>query len=100
MRAAIDVPQRALTACMDMLGLLERLCGRTNRMLASDLAIATVLAEAAARAAAWNVRINLPSLTDQKAAGEIAAFQQELLEKARTLADEVRRTVDEVLERS
>lgn len=62
--AAIDAPQQLLRACMDMLHIMHSLTGRTNRMLDSDLAIAAVLAEAAARSAAWNVRINLPLVDD------------------------------------
>ncbi|MCA9295269.1 MAG: cyclodeaminase/cyclohydrolase family protein, partial [Phycisphaerales bacterium] len=41
------------------------LVDRTNPMLASDLAIAAVLVESAARSAAWNIRINLPLLRDK-----------------------------------
>ncbi len=62
--AAIDAPMRVLVACNELLEMLDRLVGKTNKMLGSDLAIAAVLAEAAARAAAWNVRINLPLLDD------------------------------------
>jgi formiminotetrahydrofolate cyclodeaminase len=50
---------------MEILRLARDLTGKTSAMLASDLAIAAVLAEAGARAAAWNVRINLPLLDDQ-----------------------------------
>jgi hypothetical protein len=39
-----------------MLELMKSLLGTTNPHLKSDLAIAAVLANAAARAAAWNVR--------------------------------------------
>jgi formiminotetrahydrofolate cyclodeaminase len=62
---AINAPHRVLHACMETLRLLQELCGRSNTMLASDLAIAAILAEAAARSAAWNVRINLPLLDDE-----------------------------------
>jgi formiminotetrahydrofolate cyclodeaminase len=63
-RRATEVPQRLLDRSVAMLELLELLCGRTNRMLASDLAIAAILGECAARSAAWNVRINLPQWSD------------------------------------
>ena len=49
---------------LELLSLLDDLTGTTNHQLRSDLAIAALLAEAAARAAAWNVRINLPQLED------------------------------------
>jgi formiminotetrahydrofolate cyclodeaminase len=63
-RRATEVPQTLLDRSVAMLELLELLCGRTNRMLASDLAIAAILGECAARSAAWNVRINLPQWSD------------------------------------
>jgi formiminotetrahydrofolate cyclodeaminase len=87
--AAIDVPNRALDACLGMLDLLERLPGRTNRMLASDLAIAAVLAEAGARSAAWNVRINLPLLRDRARAERHGTETDDRLERAREQRDSI-----------
>ncbi len=40
----------------------ERLVPITNRNLRSDLGIAAVLGEAAARSAVWNIEINLPQV--------------------------------------
>ena len=37
---------------------LQTLVGKTNTLLSSDLAIAAILAESAARAAHWNVGVN------------------------------------------
>jgi formiminotetrahydrofolate cyclodeaminase len=87
--AAIDVPRRALEACLSMLSLLERLAGKTNRMLASDLAIAAVLAEAGARSAAWNVRINLPLLDDAAATERYAGETDDRLVRARRMCEAV-----------
>ena len=58
--SATSPPLELLGRCVELMGVLEGLVGRSNTYLRSDLAIAAVLAEAAARAAAWNVRINLP----------------------------------------
>jgi formiminotetrahydrofolate cyclodeaminase len=63
-QAAIDAPMAVLNAALDLLGVLRGLIGTSNPMLASDLAIAAILADAATRAAAWNVRINLPLVQD------------------------------------
>ncbi len=79
--AAIDAPSRILGAAEQALHLAEQLCGRSNRMLRSDLAIAAELAETAMRAAAWNVRANLPLLDDNN---RIAGLEQWLDD---TLAD-------------
>jgi formiminotetrahydrofolate cyclodeaminase len=61
---AVNVPRAALAACANLLRLLEELGPITNRPLRSDLGIAAVLAEAAARACDWNVRINASSLPE------------------------------------
>ncbi|MCA9302480.1 MAG: cyclodeaminase/cyclohydrolase family protein [Phycisphaerales bacterium] len=67
---AIAPPRAMLALAVDLLMRIESLVPTTNRMLRSDLGVAAVLAEAAARAAAWNVRINLP-LVDETAGGRI-----------------------------
>jgi methenyltetrahydrofolate cyclohydrolase len=69
--ASIQVPLSVIAACDDLLRLCERLTSITNRQLHSDLAIAAVLAEAAARASRWNVAVNAGMLKDS-AAGERA----------------------------
>ena len=79
---AIDAPRRVLALSVELLELLDRLPGRTTKLLASDLAIAAVLAEAATRSAAWNVRINLPLTDDADALGRETA---ERIDRARAL---------------
>lgn len=67
-RAAVDVPLATIAACVDLLRLMESLTTITNRQLRSDLAIAAVLTEAAARSSRWNVVVNagfLPSEADR-----------------------------------
>ena len=84
--AAVRVPQSVLATACDLLRLLERLADRTNRYLASDLAVAAVLAEATARSAFWNVRVNLPMVEDEA--------------KRAALRDECERMVADARERS
>jgi methenyltetrahydrofolate cyclohydrolase len=62
--ASVRVPAAMIAACVDLLRLMERLAPISNRHLASDLAIAAVLAEATARAARWNVVANAGLLPD------------------------------------
>jgi len=69
--AAIDAPMQVLATCTKIIELLEALAGKTNPMLNSDLAMAAILAEAGARSAAWNVRINLPLLKDDAKASDL-----------------------------
>lgn len=63
--AAIDAPQAILNAAAEIAATCSGLAARTNPNLASDLAIAIDLACVAARAAAHNVEVNLPSVTDE-----------------------------------
>ena len=48
----------------DILETLQKLPKTCNPNLLSDLAIAATLADTAAGAAAWNVRVNVPQLRD------------------------------------
>ena len=66
--AAIDAPARVMETGVQLLALLEDLIEATSPMLRSDLAVAAITAEAAVRSAAWNVRINLSSVTDSEQA--------------------------------
>ncbi len=88
--AAVSVPRAAMALSMDLLRLIESLCGRSNKYLRSDLAIAAVLAEAAARSAWWNVEVNLPLLMDESERARIA----EEGERACAKAAEIRRAVE------
>lgn len=83
--ASAHVPLSVAAACVDLLRLFVELEPASNKHLRSDLAIAAVLAHAAARSAAWNVVVNLPSLDERDAR---ACNQQltSLLEAAKSLA--------------
>jgi len=80
--AAIAAPRATAELGLELLEVLEGLVGRSNRHLGSDLAIAAILAEAAVRAAVWNVRINLPMLEDDARRGDAAEFADASLKRA------------------
>ena len=71
--AAMAPPRRAIELCSSMLELLVQLSATTNQWLGSDLAVAAVLAAAAARCAAWNVRANLSHIEDGPGKDELRA---------------------------
>lgn len=76
---AIEAPRSVMTLASRLLDLAETLPDRTAKSLASDLAIAALLADAGFRAAAANVRINLPLLGDAPhAAAESARLDADL----------------------
>ena len=78
-QGAITPPRAMMVLGLEVLRVCETLVGTTNTMLRSDLGVAAVLAQAAARSAAWSVNINIPLLPED--------HQQ-------PLRDEVQRTLD------
>ncbi len=90
---AIEVPRAVMGSALQTLGLLETLAGRTNPRLASDLAIAAILADAAARSAACNVQVNLPLLDEKGRGAALAAECAGRLERAADLCATVEERV-------
>jgi formiminotetrahydrofolate cyclodeaminase len=92
--ASVQVPLAVAATATDVLRVMEGLVGATNPQLRSDLAIAALLAEAAARASRWNVAINAPSLADeprrQHALEESARLAETAMALARSVEDRCR----------
>ena len=92
-RVAADVPLRAVKACRNVVRAAEALAGRSNANAASDLNIAALLGESAARGAAENVIVNLPMVADDAYAAQARATVEQLLAETERLAAEVHRVV-------
>ena len=92
-RVAAEVPLRCVEACLEVIQAAESLAGRCNMNASSDLSVASLLAEAAARGAAANVRVNLPSVGDETWAAETETRVADLLEQITEAASSCRRVV-------
>jgi glutamate formiminotransferase/formiminotetrahydrofolate cyclodeaminase len=92
-RAAATVPMRTVEACLELAEATEELVGRSNANASSDLSVAAMLAEAAARGAAENVIVNLPAVGDDAYAAVTTIRVKTLLDGVETLAAETREGV-------
>jgi formiminotetrahydrofolate cyclodeaminase len=91
---AAEVPLRTLEACRDLVVASEALAGRSNRNAASDLVVASRLAEAAAHGAAENVMVNLSALGDEERADELRGRVATLLTEVADHAESTRAFVE------
>lgn len=85
-RVAAEVPMRCVEACLEVVENAELLAARCNVNASSDLDVAALLAEAAARGAAANVLVNLPSVADEAYATEARRRVTELMARIAALA--------------
>jgi methenyltetrahydrofolate cyclohydrolase len=92
-RAATEAPFKTVQACLEVAAMAEAMAGRSNKNASSDLEVAGLMAVAAARAAAANVYVNLPSMGDESAAGELLVRTEALLDEVERLSSRTREVV-------
>ncbi len=92
-RVASEVPMACVEACLELVDAADMLAGRSNVNAASDLGVASLLAEAAARGAAANVLVNLPSVEDEAFASDMAGRVDRILAGVAVGAQRIREVV-------
>jgi formiminotetrahydrofolate cyclodeaminase len=95
-RQATAVPLALVQACHVQIGFIERLAGRTNLYVSSDLDVAALLLESAARSAAANVVVNLDSIGDEGYASAVTAELDQRLQQIQSTSDRARERVAKV----
>lgn len=80
--AASEVPLETARACAEVAELAERVASKGNANAVSDAGVAALLAEAACRGAAYNVRINVAALEDRSAGEHLVREAKALVERA------------------
>ncbi|MDQ6828200.1 MAG: cyclodeaminase/cyclohydrolase family protein, partial [Gemmatimonadota bacterium] len=94
---ASEVPLETARACAEVVELAEACAARGNSNAVSDAGVAALLAEAACRGAAYNVRINIAAMSD-KTSGELLAKEaQSLVAKTHEIAERVVALVEKAI---
>lgn len=96
-KLATEIPLLTLESCVEMaeLAYLAAKNGNTNTI--SDAGSAALIAEAAGRAAAYNVKINLPGVNDETFAADFKARMEEALHQLKINADKTTDLLDAAL---
>ena len=92
-----EVPLRTLQRAVDLLGLADTLVQKGNVNALSDSGVAALQAEAAAWGAWYNVRINLPQISDASQREALATEATELLELIKKSSARIRRRLQNKL---
>ena len=92
-RRASEVPLSCVEACLELVQAADALAGRSNPNASSDVDVAALLGEAAARGAAANVLINLGSTGDPEFEGSATQRVTELLAAIEDIASRTHQVV-------
>lgn len=93
-QAAIMAPLETLRISYEALTLADKICQIGNVNALSDAGVAALIALAAAKAAYFNIRINITGITDETFKQNTLAEAEELLAKCTTISNKVENDVN------
>ena len=91
---AAQTPLETARACADVAELARTVAMHGNTNAISDAGVAALLAEAACRGAAYNVRINVASLEDKSRGANLVEEVKALVSRTASLAKDVATRVE------
>jgi len=94
---AAEVPLETARACADVADLALIVAEKGNTNAASDAGVAALLAEAGCVGAAYNVRINVSSLTDKPRGAALGEEARRLVMRARAAARQAEAVVEKAI---
>jgi len=86
---SINVPVETAARSFEVLKYLRELADIGNPNALSDTGVGAQMAETAVKGASYNVRINLGSLSDNRAAEQIGQQMSRLIDESRAIAEEI-----------
>jgi glutamate formiminotransferase/formiminotetrahydrofolate cyclodeaminase len=94
---AAEVPLETARACAEVADLAAICAVKGNTNAVSDAGVAALLADAACRAAVYNVRINVSSLEEKSRGAGLVAEANQLLAQTRRAVDSATAAVDKAI---
>ncbi len=94
---AAEVPLETARAAVDVAQLAALVAEKGNTNAVTDAGVAALLASAAAKGAAYNVRVNVQALEDKSKGQSLAREAEQLAKKAAELADRTTAIVERAL---
>ncbi|MGD2245325.1 MAG: glutamate formimidoyltransferase [Candidatus Aminicenantes bacterium] len=96
-KEATQVPFQVLEKCFEALTIAKEVVINGNKNSISDAGVAALTAEAGARGAYYNIKINLPNIGDKTFKADVQRRSTILIKKADKLGTEIKAIIDKEL---
>ena len=95
LKEAAEVPWRVSQSSLQVIELAEKRLPKGNPNLITDVGVGVLLAEAALKSAALNVKINLSFIKDEEYKSRRSKIIEEILSRASQIKDKVLKAIEE-----